>query len=540
MLLDCLLGSNCNQVTASDADGLIKDLSHDPGLVEGFLYPGMLTDFEGDQEQAQAETDMDLNKEDADTVKQTRQLEDNSELVLPVYVAKDAPIRTNEIPGGIVQPEGTGNQSGKVMNEVTLNVSAEAGLVTKDADLSELIPADNGSDHVNSMVEGKNTHYWELQQDKTNISLGISDSQEAEDCSLSGQGQRQMQIGQIPNERVIQTNNSPKMPSGNIPVVQMQDISGFENGINTIVKEGGSHPLDNAKNLGNIQIIGLMPNFVKKVDETSGLMPNFIRKEDETSKVSSDQPNEDISEIQSTIELSFDTKGQSSKQLTKEKVAIPVAFEKSAPDKGIGNQVNQGSIDRVIPEMKEELKPIQDNINRNGPWPSNHDLAQNANVKGMEASSSLTKDVPLTQLPAKLHEMVKGLLVQQHAGYTTLKMKLQPEHLGEVTVKLIWSKGELSAQFLTSSGLAKEALETTFPQLRELLAQQNIRLSEAAVFMGQQTNGQWDQNSFAERQRWQENGPKKVKGYQTEINLAEEQLPASGVISPNSGLNLVV
>ncbi|MEG6520910.1 flagellar hook-length control protein FliK [Desulfotomaculum sp. 1211_IL3151] len=487
MLLDCLLGSNCNQDTASD--GLIKDFSHDPGLVEGFLYPGMLTDFEGDQEQAQAETDMNLNKEDADAVRQTLPLEDGAGLILPLYVANDTPVRTNEVPSGIGQPEGTDNPSGGVKG-VTLNVPEEVGLVAKDAGLSELSLADNGLEHVDSVVEGK----------------------------------RQIQVGPMVNERIAQAANSPKLQAGNSPVMQKQDFSGFENGINTIIKEVDSSPFD--KNPENIQIVELMPKFIKK--------------EDGIRKVSSDQPIEDVIETQSTIESSLDTELQPAKQLVKEKAAIPLAFEKSVPDKGIGNQVNQGSTDRVVPRLREETKPLPDNLNRDSLGPSSHNLAQNANGKGMEASSSLPKDVPLTQLPAKLHEMVKGLLVQQHAGHTALKMRLQPEHLGEVTVKLIWSKGELSAQFLTSSGLAKEALETAFPQLRELLAQQNIRLSEAAVFMGQQTNDQGDQNSFAERQRWQENGPKKAKGYPTETNSVEESLPVGGAISPNSGLNLVV
>lgn len=137
----------------------------------------------------------------------------------------------------------------------------------------------------------------------------------------------------------------------------------------------------------------------------------------------------------------------------------------------------------------------------------------NVRDEGVTHKSAPVFQTTIQQLPNKITEMVKALMVQQDPGTTTLEMKLQPEHLGEVTVKLTWSKGELSAQFVAATSLAKESLETAFPQLKQLLAQQDIRLSEAAVFMGQQ-NQQWDQGEQRNNNNWQYKTSSKIKsGY---------------------------
>lgn len=163
------------------------------------------------------------------------------------------------------------------------------------------------------------------------------------------------------------------------------------------------------------------------------------------------------------------------------------------------------------------------------------------NLKGLEAGQKATSnpEVQLNQLPVRLTEMVKSMMLQHNPGSTSLKMKLQPEHLGEVTVKLTWSKGELSAQFITSTGVAREALESSFPQLKQLLAQQDIRLSEAAVFMEQQTQ-QWDHGSQGSNQRWQFRGQTKAnRGYPVGTDILQP-VAANQTAAANPGLNIVV
>ena len=151
-----------------------------------------------------------------------------------------------------------------------------------------------------------------------------------------------------------------------------------------------------------------------------------------------------------------------------------------------------------------------------------------------------TVEVPLNQLPDRVAEMVRSMMLQRSPGSTSLKMKLQPEHLGEVTVKLTWSKGELSAQFVAATNMAKEALETSYPQLKQLLAQQNIQLSEAAVFMEQDT-GKWQQQGSQDsHNRWEHPSKFKVQaGYPLpELIGGLEQEAQQGNVK--AGVNIIV
>ena len=64
-LLDCLLGSDGNQVILADETAK-PDLFQTADSVTGFIYPGMVIEHEGvDQEQSQEETILKLTSEQA-------------------------------------------------------------------------------------------------------------------------------------------------------------------------------------------------------------------------------------------------------------------------------------------------------------------------------------------------------------------------------------------------------------------------------------------------------------------------------------------
>ncbi|MFZ5632065.1 MAG: flagellar hook-length control protein FliK [Bacillota bacterium] len=73
---------------------------------------------------------------------------------------------------------------------------------------------------------------------------------------------------------------------------------------------------------------------------------------------------------------------------------------------------------------------------------------------------------------------------------TVIRLKLEPENMGEIRIKLAYAKGELTAHFYTASGLVKDAVECSLPQLKEALAQYNVNLGEAAAFVGHEQQSQ--------------------------------------------------
>ena len=101
---------------------------------------------------------------------------------------------------------------------------------------------------------------------------------------------------------------------------------------------------------------------------------------------------------------------------------------------------------------------------------------QLSNITGRKLAAEI---IPYVLNSLKNSEGEKGRV-------TVLRLKLEPENLGEIKIRLSFAKGELTAHFYTASGLVKDAVEGSLPQLRETLSQYNINLSEAGAYVGQE------------------------------------------------------
>lgn len=94
------------------------------------------------------------------------------------------------------------------------------------------------------------------------------------------------------------------------------------------------------------------------------------------------------------------------------------------------------------------------------------------------------ENVNLLQMPALIGRVLRQAVARHIEGQTHLWFKLEPEHLGEVMIRLIYRQGDVSAHFLASNPAAGDAIESALPQLREALAAQNLHLHSASVSVG--------------------------------------------------------
>jgi flagellar hook-length control protein FliK len=94
------------------------------------------------------------------------------------------------------------------------------------------------------------------------------------------------------------------------------------------------------------------------------------------------------------------------------------------------------------------------------------------------------ENVNLLQMPVLIGRVLRQAVARHIEGQTHLWFKLEPEHLGEVVVRLVYRQGDVSAHFLAGSPAAGEAIESALPRLREALAAQNLHLQSASVSVG--------------------------------------------------------
>ena len=63
-------------------------------------------------------------------------------------------------------------------------------------------------------------------------------------------------------------------------------------------------------------------------------------------------------------------------------------------------------------------------------------------------------------------------------------VKLKPEHLGELTLKVTVENGVISAAFVSTNQEVRSILEASLPQLKQELSNQGLKVDTVGVYTG--------------------------------------------------------
>ncbi|WP_128894239.1 flagellar hook-length control protein FliK [Longirhabdus pacifica] len=138
------------------------------------------------------------------------------------------------------------------------------------------------------------------------------------------------------------------------------------------------------------------------------------------------------------------------------------------------------------------------------------------NAKPMLEGSKVASLLNTTTAPAipiysqqgldQLSQFVKQLQISQQNGISEATIKLVPEQLGQVQVKISMQNGQMVAQFMAETLVGKEAIESQLAQLRTNLQNQGIQVDKLEVIQQeeapsfQQQPGQQQQFSNEQQQ----------------------------------------
>ncbi|MGG4091222.1 flagellar hook-length control protein FliK [Paenibacillus lautus] len=82
--------------------------------------------------------------------------------------------------------------------------------------------------------------------------------------------------------------------------------------------------------------------------------------------------------------------------------------------------------------------------------------------------------------------IINKLEIVKQTGFTEARISLNPEHLGQVDIKLTMQNGQLIAQFMTRSTDAKELIDQQMAQLRSALQAQGLQIEKIEVTQSSQ------------------------------------------------------
>lgn len=108
------------------------------------------------------------------------------------------------------------------------------------------------------------------------------------------------------------------------------------------------------------------------------------------------------------------------------------------------------------------------------------------------STSVAAEPVSLLQPDAGL-QLADRISAQVQSKLQSVDVKLAPEQLGEMTIRIELQQDQLSVQFVVQQGQAKELLEQHLPKLKEHLEQQGMQLAHSEVTQQDQSPSQGGQ-----------------------------------------------
>lgn len=101
----------------------------------------------------------------------------------------------------------------------------------------------------------------------------------------------------------------------------------------------------------------------------------------------------------------------------------------------------------------------------------------------------MAQPVPVEQFAKEMNNLIVNKLefVKLH-GFTEARISLNPEHLGQVDIKISMQNGLLVAQFMTRNSDARELLDQQMSQLRSALQGQGLQVEKIEVTQSSQSS----------------------------------------------------
>jgi flagellar hook-length control protein FliK len=154
----------------------------------------------------------------------------------------------------------------------------------------------------------------------------------------------------------------------------------------------------------------------------------------------------------------------------------------------------------IVPSIIESEQPSDSSSQPAWTFMKNDTLASAVPTLG---KAILPDQVPVQQFAQQIEKfLVKQFLLTQGNGTSEAKLTLNPEHLGQVDIRIIMQNGQITAQFMTDNAMARDLLDNQMSQLRSALHGQGLQVDRLEVVQQPSTSSN---ASFLQQEQRQPN-----------------------------------
>lgn len=127
----------------------------------------------------------------------------------------------------------------------------------------------------------------------------------------------------------------------------------------------------------------------------------------------------------------------------------------------------------------------------------NYKAESQVNVKEMNLNIKKSEMVNISKSDI-VNQVVKKADIILRDGHSEMIMKLEPESLGKLNLKIVVENGLITAKFVAESQQVKEVIESSFNQLKDSLQEKGIAVQNFSVSVGQQAGESSAKQSFSQ------------------------------------------
>ncbi len=164
-------------------------------------------------------------------------------------------------------------------------------------------------------------------------------------------------------------------------------------------------------------------------------------------------------------------------------------------------------------------------------------LASKENQK-LEGNQGIKEIASKEPKQSNIKEIIDNVKILLSSGKDTIIVRLAPEHLGKLEIKLKKFNGTLSGELKVENQEAKELLKSDFAQLQQDLEAQGIKMEYFSIFVKGELPTDSEFSKVQKNQRLSANS-KKNELTQDPVKSGAHIAQSSSPIKNNSGLNIL-
>lgn len=212
---------------------------------------------------------------------------------------------------------------------------------------------------------------------------------------------------------------------------------------------------------------------------------------------------------------------------------IVAEFLQNFSEKGFKNTANQPL--RLVAQTKKQEESHLD-LKSNGVNPEVHanSTTQLDDFKSAMRSVMSERLINQPQAEEVFQQIVEGFQLELNEGVSKMELKLYPEELGRLILKLTVEDGIVAAKIVAETLSVKDLIEQNLPQLKESFAKEGIVWDEVAVDVGHEGLNE-NPFTYQGQTEFSDNRQRFATG-EDEFDLAVEELTADEPVLVDKGV----